>query len=573
MLKNSSIKARLVLLICLLSLTMMGVGLLGLRSLASVNASLKTVYDDRLVALGFLDKVARFDLQGQLGIAMTLNVDPADGTHDLAKAGKTFGDADEAWSAYMATYLTPDETRLADQFIEQRKRFFDESVKPLLADLHAGDTPSAARLANGAMKELYPPVAATLNALVALQLDVAKSEYENAQASYRTVRVMTISTIVFGLLLAILSGRWMIRSISEPLVEAIGLADFIASGDLTHVFLPDADNETGRLMLALKNMNESLVGIVTEVRAGTQSIVIASGQIAAGNLDLSARTEQQAASLEETAASTNELTSTVRQNLENARQANSLSNNAVDTVERGSTAVEQLLTTVNEISESSSRIAEIIALIDGIAFQTNILALNAAVEAARAGDQGRGFAVVASEVRSLAQRSSAAAKEIKGLIEASVSTVREGVTEANEVGRDMVAVKQAIRRVAELVDAIATASEEQSLGIEQVGAAVGQMNQVTQQNAALVEEAAAASQSMDDQASKLQRAAAVFKLPGTQKGDAGTAVRRPVAKTESFRMTRSITPSDHATKSRTPSVPAKAKRLAATTGDAGWETF
>ena len=573
MLKNSSIKARLALLIGLLSLTMMAVGLLGLRSLASVNASLKTVYDDRLVALGFLDKVGRSDLQGQLSIATALAVDPEQRTHDLVKAGKMFSDADESWSAYMATYLTPDESKLAEQFIEQRKHFIDESVKPALADLSGGDTSSATKLVDGPMRQLYPPVAATLSALVALQLSVAKTEYDNAQANYGLVRDIAIATIMLGLLLAILLGRWVIRSISAPLGEAIGLAGLIASGDLTHVFITDSDNETGRLMLALKDMSESLVGIVTEVRAGTQSIVSASGQIAAGNLDLSARTEQQAASLEETAASMDELTSTVKKNLENARQVNSLSMNAVNTVERGSVAVEQLLATVNEISESSSKIAEIIALIDGIAFQTNILALNAAVEAARAGDQGRGFAVVAGEVRSLAQRSSAAAKEIKGLIETSVGTVREGVTEADEVGRDMVEVKRAIQRVAELVNEIATASEEQSLGIEQVGVAVSQMNQVTQQNAALVEQAAAASQSMDDQASKLQRAAAVFKLPGSHKKDAHTAIRHPVATTGLVPMTRSAEAPVRARKSITRSVQAKAEPLSARSGEAGWEAF
>lgn len=209
-----------------------------------------------------------------------------------------------------------------------------------------------------------------------------------------------------------------------------------------------------------------------------------------------------------------ELTATVKQNLENARQANAIGSNAVSTVAKGSISVEQLVTTVNAISTSSGKIADIIALIEGIAFQTNILALNAAVETARAGEQGRGFAVVASEVRSLAQRSSSAAKEIKGLIETSIDTVREGVSKADEVGQNIVEVQQAIRRVADLVGEITAASEEQSRGIEQVDAAVGQMDRVTQQNAALVEEAAAASKSMDDQAGKLRAAASVFKLPG-----------------------------------------------------------
>jgi methyl-accepting chemotaxis protein len=265
----------------------------------------------------------------------------------------------------------------------------------------------------------------------------------------------------------------------------------------------------------LKTMNDGLVRIVSELRTGTDAIATASAQISAGNLDLSARTEEQAASLEETAASMSELTATVKQNTENARQANQIGTNAVETVEKGSVAVEQLVTTVNKISHSSAKIADIITLIEGIAFQTNILALNAAVEAARAGEQGRGFAVVASEVRSLAQRSSAAAKEIKELIEASVESVSDGVERAGDVGQNMLAVKQAIKRVADLVGEITAASDEQSRGIEQVDAAVTQMDEVTQQNAALVEEAAAAAQSMDDQAGKLKASAAVFKLPGS----------------------------------------------------------
>lgn len=318
-------------------------------------------------------------------------------------------------------------------------------------------------------------------------------------------------------LLALTAGvLLLIRSISSSLDKAISMANHIAAGDLTQYIEADSQDEIGRLLRALKDMRDSLIRIVKEVRTGTDAIATASAQIAAGNIDLSARTEQQAASLGETAASMSELTSTVKQNVENARQANTLGEDATGIVDNGYAAVERLMATIKEISTSSGKIAEITALIEGIAFQTNILALNAAVEAARAGEQGRGFAVVAGEVRSLAQRSSAAAKEIKELIEVSVSTVHDGVGRADAVGQNMSDVKQAIKRVADLVSAIALASEEQGRGVEQIDTTVSQMDEVTQRNAALVEEVVAASQSMNDQASKLKAAASVFKLPNTE---------------------------------------------------------
>jgi methyl-accepting chemotaxis protein len=341
----------------------------------------------------------------------------------------------------------------------------------------------------------------------------------DAQATARQWKIISAVVGIGVLAIFALMLRVMFKRVISGLEVAADTASRVASGDLTSHFDmshvdPKAKDEISQVMRSLQTMNDGLVRIVTDMRSGTDAIATASHEIMAGNNDLSARTEQQAASLQETAASMSELTATVRQNLENARQANTIGSNAVSTVEKGSVSVEQLVTTVNAISTSSGKIADIIALIEGIAFQTNILALNAAVEAARAGEQGRGFAVVASEVRSLAQRSSSAAKEIKDLIETSIDTVREGVSKADEVGQNIGEVKQAIRRVADLVGEITAASEEQSRGIEQVDSAVGQMDRVTQQNAALVEQAAAASKSMDDQAGKLRVAASVFKLPG-----------------------------------------------------------
>ncbi|RDU96259.1 methyl-accepting chemotaxis protein [Trinickia dinghuensis] len=339
-----------------------------------------------------------------------------------------------------------------------------------------------------------------------------------AQATAEMWKIISAVVAVTVLVLFAMMLQIMFKRVVAGLEVAASTAGRVAAGDLTSHFdvshvNPASKDEISRVMRSLQTMNDGLVRIVGDMRTGTDAIATASGEITAGNNDLSARTEQQAASLQETAASMSELTATVKQNLENARQANMIGTNAVDTVEKGSVSVEQLVTTVNAISTSSGKIADIIALIEGIAFQTNILALNAAVEAARAGEQGRGFAVVASEVRSLAQRSSSAAKEIKGLIETSIDTVRDGVSKADEVGQNIVQVKHAIRRVADLVGEITAASEEQSRGIEQIDTAVSQMDHVTQQNAALVEQAAAASKSMSDQAGKLRTAAAVFKLP------------------------------------------------------------
>ncbi len=302
------------------------------------------------------------------------------------------------------------------------------------------------------------------------------------------------------------------RSITRPLHEAVEFAHKVARGDLTGRVNAVTSDETGNLLAALSQMCESLKEVVGKVRAGSETIATATSQIASGNLDLSSRTEQQASSLQQTASSMEELTSTVQLNAQNAQQASSLATNASDVAHKGSDVVGRVVETMSQISERSTKIADITGIIEGIAFQTNILALNAAVEAARAGEQGRGFAVVASEVRSLAQRSSSAAKEIKDLITASVQTIQDGSALAGDAGRTMADVTQAIARVTDIMGEIAAASNEQSRGIEQVGVAITQMDEVTQQNAALVEQAAAASQSLDEQGRQLSQAVAFFRV-------------------------------------------------------------
>jgi methyl-accepting chemotaxis protein I, serine sensor receptor len=333
-----------------------------------------------------------------------------------------------------------------------------------------------------------------------------------AQVDHNISRSVTIALLVIAAVLAI--GCWIFinRTVLRPLHEAGDHFEKIASGDFTGRIEVRSTNEIGQMFSAVKRMQESLTRTVATVRRGVDEINVGAREISAGNTDLSSRTEQQAASLEETAASMEELASTVKQNADNARQANQLAASASDVAERGGSAVAEVVNTMQGISASSRKISEIVSVIDGIAFQTNILALNAAVEAARAGEQGKGFAVVAGEVRSLAQRSAQAAKEIKGLIEDSVTKVGAGSQQVERAGATMQEIVASVKRVTDIMGEISAASEEQSSGIDQVNRAVSQMDEVTQQNAALVEEAAAAAGSLQEQAHRLAEAVAVFKI-------------------------------------------------------------
>jgi methyl-accepting chemotaxis protein len=342
---------------------------------------------------------------------------------------------------------------------------------------------------------------------------------------HKVIMWLVIGQLTLQLLLFFLIKWVMRRLVIHPLQEAVGAANRIAEGDLTARIEPHSGDETGQLLQALKDMNQSLGSLVSAVRNGTDMISTSTQEMSQGNSDLSQRTEQQASSLEETASSMEELTSTVKQNAANAKQANQLATRASDIAMRGGQAVDDVVRTMALISASSKKIADIIAVIEGIAFQTNILALNAAVEAARAGEQGRGFAVVASEVRNLAQRSAAAAKEIKVLIDASVDKVDIGSNQVEQAGTTMHEVVEAVKRVTDIMAEISAASDEQSAGIEEVNQAIVQMDDMTQQNAALVEEAAAAAEAMRGQSEALMEAVSVFQLRSDQAGRESAAAR------------------------------------------------
>ncbi|RFP09188.1 HAMP domain-containing protein [Duganella sp. BJB488] len=351
-----------------------------------------------------------------------------------------------------------------------------------------------------------------VKSLIRHQTEAVTISGHQAEVTYQNTRVTLLCLAALAVVLGSAVAIWITRSIVIPLRKAVDIAHTVAAGDLSSHIEATTQDETGLLLLALKDMNLSLVKIVAEVRTGADTIAAASGQIASGNLDLSSRTEQQASSLEEAASSMEELITTVKQNSDNARQASSLAASASRVAVKGGAVVTQVVDTMGSINESARKIVDIIGVIEGIAFQTNILALNAAVEAARAGEQGRGFAVVASEVRNLAQRSAAAAKEIKTLIDDSVEKVDAGSKLVGQAGATMGEIVDSVKRVTDIISEITTAGLEQTAGIEQVNQTIVQIDQSTQQNASLVEEAAAASQSLQDLAGNLTHVVSVFKI-------------------------------------------------------------
>lgn len=429
----------------------------------------------------------------------------------------------EEKNIYEPLILSEQERQIYTQFLSERDRYVVLN-KQLFEASRSGDKDKAKELLGAESLKLYNTSSATLQKLIKYNSDAAKAETQAAAAAYKRAITLLVTGAVIAVLIAVMAGLWLVRSIRAPLQQAVQAADRVANGDLSGVIHVERQDETGQLLNALERMQGSLVQTVRTVRQNAEGVASASSQIASGNADLSSRTEEQASALEETAASMEQLGSTVRQNADNARAANQMAVNASQVAAQGGAVVAEVVETMKGINNSSHQIADIISVIDSIAFQTNILALNAAVEAARAGEQGRGFAVVAGEVRTLAQRSAEAAKEIKALITTSVERVEQGTQLVDKAGATMTDIVSAIRRVTDLMAEISAASQEQSQGVAQVGEAVTQMDQTTQQNAALVEESAAAAGALRKQAQDLVQAVAVFQLPASAQHDQAARV-------------------------------------------------
>ncbi|MBN3810919.1 methyl-accepting chemotaxis protein [Paraburkholderia sp. Ac-20347] len=490
------------------------VGGIGLLQASRIYDGTRALGDDWLPSvqtLGRLRSVA--DDVRRTSLRSLLAVDAADKDTLRTQHAQFITDFASTLDAYSKLISSADERRFYDEINAAWTAYLDNDKQlQVLAD--AGDSRAAeARvLASGASAKSFATAQSLINDDIKLNQQGAEAEVARAKSAYAGAFAWTLGLVALAIALGVVIALFITRSITAPLARAVSVAETVARGDLTARIEVTGNDEASQLLSALRHMNERLVDLVGRVRTGSEGIATAAAQIAAGNTDLSQRTEEQAASLEETAASMEELTATVKQNADNATQGNTLAGQASSTATRGGEVVGRVVDTMRDISQSSEQVAQIISVIEGIAFQTNILALNAAVEAARAGEQGRGFAVVAGEVRTLAQRSATAAKEIKTLISASVERVANGSTLATDAGNTMDEVVKAVRRVNDIIGEISAASSEQRAGIEEISRAVTQMDSGTQQNAALVEEATAAAQSLDDQAKVLKRLVSKFHL-------------------------------------------------------------
>ena len=502
---------------------------------------------------------------------------PAQGLESLAQARKS---VDANWTAYLATQLLPQEVQLVERFKPLQAKA-DAATEVLAGHFRSGDVGALTGFAARDMYAAIDPLQEVLGQLMQVQLDEAKAEYDRAASSYQTIRALTLGAVVLGILLAVLIGGAMIRQISRSLGEAMQITEAVARGDLTVPIHAQGKDEIARLLGGLTTMRDNLAHVVAGVRGNAQGVASASAEIASGNNDLSIRTEEQASALQQTAASMEELSSTVKQNADNARQANQLAVNASTVAGQGGDVVSEVVETMRGINESSRKIADIISVIDGIAFQTNILALNAAVEAARAGEQGRGFAVVAGEVRTLAQRSAQAAKEIKVLINDSVDKVRSGTALVDSAGTTMTEIVGSVQRVSDIIDEVRAATHEQSQGIAQVSTAVHQLDQMTQQNSALVEESTAAADSLREQALRLTEVVALFRVSGStaHRGTPAALAARPVPAPHASRPPAPRAPAPQrptaVPKAKAPALPPKAPAAAKPAADdmGDWESF
>jgi methyl-accepting chemotaxis protein len=500
---NISVKAKLFATLAMTGIVMILVGAIGLGGTKSSNTDLDGIFSNRFMPTGWVGTIETHERAVlEKAEEVVIRQDAAAVKSELDLPQDPNAEVKELLANLDATDLTDKERQIVEQF-----RGHGADVLGLVQDSMLAAQSGNFSAAESTLIEKARPAYEKLNVagdtLLRTQIEVAQKMRTEADVAFKKNSAFIIGAIVVGIGLSALLGFLIIRSIVSALNAAVSIADRIANGELGNDVRVESKDELGRLLEALKRMDGKLVEIVGGVRGSADAVGAAARQLSHGNDDLSQRTQEQAAALEETASSMEQMTATVKQNADNARQANQLAVGAREQAEKGGAVVQRAITAVGEINNSSRKIADIIGVIDEIAFQTNLLALNAAVEAARAGEQGRGFAVVASEVRSLAQRSASAAKEIKGLINDSVDKVKVGSELVDESGKTLSEIMESVKKVTDIVAEIAAASEEQSAGIEQVNNAVSQMDNVTQQNAALVEEASAASKSMEQQSGTL----------------------------------------------------------------------
>jgi methyl-accepting chemotaxis protein I, serine sensor receptor len=508
-----TIKVRLLATLTLLGLLLMVSGVLGIVGMRGSNRAVAQAYTSDVAAATALGRsnlnltVVRTTLDRVL-----MHPDAPDTAMLINKALNYLAVSDAAWKEYQSLPASEAEAGLSKAVADARAAMLQGALEPMVDAMRRGDHERADHIAMVDM----PPLAAALTQKSA-SLDKFRNEqggerYKTAQDRYDTLFALTAVAIAVGLLACVTSGFSLFRGIARPIEMTVQHVERISQGDMSEQLRFEADDEMGRLVRSIGQMQEGIAAMIGQIAHGSESIATATQQISAGNADLSARTEAQAASIEETAASMGQLTSAVSQNAAHAREARELADATNATAGAGAEVVDQVIAAMSDIHDGARRMSEIIGVIEGIAFQTNILALNAAVESARAGEEGRGFAVVAGEVRTLAQRSATAAKEIKALIDASTARAEDGSRLVGQAGQTIGKVRSAVSRVTSIMSEIATASAEQSGGIEEVNRAVSQMDEMSQQNAALVEEAAAAAASLKEQTDVLKAAASRFRL-------------------------------------------------------------
>ncbi|MFM0169170.1 methyl-accepting chemotaxis protein [Paraburkholderia sediminicola] len=513
MTKNLTINLRIAITIAFLGVLLIATGVLGILGMNESNEAQRDAYTVHFASVVALGKSGTAMSRARFGLDWAMsNPHSPQLNAQLERARMLLGDSDKWWNSFRDLPKTPELQRLTDDLDTKRTAVRRDGIDKLIEAIHTGDASWTDESRANRLIGLYTAMNASQGALEDYLNQQASDASERSATLFHTLLYACIGSILVGLTVAFISWRTLRRAIMAPLNDALRQFDAIAAGELTTHVPIRSNDEMATLLRGVASMQDKLGATVTTVRAGSHSIASSTQQIAAGNLDLSQRTEEQAASLEETAAAMEQLTSTVQLNAENAHHASELASRASEMAGRGRTSVGSMVETMRVIHAGSSKMTGIITAIEGIAFQTNILALNAAVEAARAGEEGRGFAVVAGEVRSLAQRSAAAAKEIGSLIAESTSRVESGAGLVNEAGETMQEIEAAIGRVARIVGEIAAASKEQSEGIKQVSLAVTQMDEVTQHNAALVEESAATANSLADQARQLSELTAAFKV-------------------------------------------------------------